>query len=1380
VANKVRLIRSASPLLAVCFATLIAPRTARAQQWSFQRFSSDSKAIYSAASAVAALPGTGVIVLDNEVTYVFDAQGNATHTNYIVYKILTADGANGWDNVTRFWEPWHQQQPSIRARVITSDGAVHALDASTITNSPAKDDQNDVYGDRRVIRAPLPAIGPGSLVEEEDTAREAPVFAGTGSVRLIYFGSDVPVQHTRLVLDAPASLPIRYHVALLPGMTPTRSEANGRVQITFDYGPQPALEAADRYLPSDTAPYPEVIFSTGESWHRLAETYARTIDSRIASADLGPLVSRVTKGDRSPNDKITSVLQYLSKEIRYTGVEFGDAAVVPASPKEVISRGYGDCKDKAALLVAMLRAAGIPSYVALLSVGERQDIAPDLPGMSLFDHAIVYVPGTSALWIDTTDRYARLGELPAADQGRYALVIRPETDALVRTPVSSSQENLSVEQREFDLAEYGPARVTEISYPRGDRESTYRYDFADVKNKDVKKNLTDYVKTTYLADSLDEVDRSDPDDLSKPFELTLVCDHAKRGFTDLDSAVAAVRFDGLFSDLPSSLQNRETSKKGQANTKEKPRTADYQLDEAFAIEWDYKIVPPAGFEPKPLPNNVKLPLGPALLTEQFSADKDRVVHAVIRFDTVKRRFSVSEATEMRNQIADVKDGAPILIYFQPIPDRLINQGQARQGFQIYRDLIAAHPNDPIYHLRKAQALLAGGLGNAARDEARLAVKLDPKSEVAEETLANILEYDLVGRRFRPGSDYAGAEEAFRAAEKLDPTDKAVVGNLAILLEFNPIGLHYGPGAKLDEAIAEYRRLSNQDLADLGLANNLAFALFYDGKFAEALKQAEALNPQPTSLMAACVAALNGSQAGIAEVKSHTDTPDNFSAIARSTGDLLANIGKYSLAADFYEVGASGDNAAGLMATAATFRRMQLHEKMVFSNTPAEAALHFYFLMIDPNLTLGQLQSILSRNGLAALATPETVKNYVTKEKGIVEQKARNGEFADIGIDTALANAQPVVQGNDGVGYRVTLFPSSDSKTVIYVVKEGGTYKVVSHWQEEYGLALEVLDHVAANDLAGARTLLDWVREDWSLNIGDDPVSGPAFPRLWTKGQNADAETIKIAAATILVSSKETANRGLAILAAAEKSSGARTDMQRDGILISLISGYDILQMYDKALRIGDKLAQLYPDSKLVFLWRSFDLRMLKRFKEAEALAQHRLTTNPTDIDALRALIIAATMQDNHALAYELGSKIIHLDNAQADDFNAVAWESLFIGKTEAQDLSYAVKATQLSNYFPELHTLGCIYAELGKMREARDVLIEAMDKANMDDLDPNTWYAFGRIAEQYGEQDTAIADYKRVEKPKPDIAIPDSSYELAQLRLKALQAASATPGKPKL
>jgi len=86
-----------------------------------------------------------------------------------------------------------------------------------------------------------------------------------------------------------------------------------------------------------------------------------------------------------------------------------------------------------------------------------------------------------------------------------------------------------------------------------------------------------------------------------------------------------------------------------------------------------------------------------------------------------------------------------------------------------------------------------------------------------------------------------------------------------------------------------------------------------------------------------------------------------------------------------------------------------------------------------------------------------------------------------------------------------------------------------------------------------------------------------------------------------------------------------------------------------------------------------------------------------------------------------------------------------------------------------LHTLACAYAELGKTKEAREVLIQAMDALSLDEPDDNYWYAFGRIAEQYGEMQTAQADYQAVRKPRLEESIPGSSYRLAQIRLRGLE-----------
>jgi len=106
---------------------------------------------------------------------------------------------------------------------------------------------------------------------------------------------------------------------------------------------------------------------------------------------------------------------------------------------------------------------------------------------------------------------------------------------------------------------------------------------------------------------------------------------------------------------------------------------------------------------------------------------------------------------------------------------------------------------------------------------------------------------------------------------------------------------------------------------------------------------------------------------------------------------------------------------------------------------------------------------------------------------------------------------------------------------------------------------------------------------------------------------------------------------------------------------------------------------------------------------------------------------------------------------------------------EPADITTGIKATQLARDNPAiLHTLACLYAETGQVKEARDLLLRAMDNLNLDQPTDDYWYAFGRIAEQYGERDIAIANYRKLEKPKEALAVPTSSYRLAQTRLKVL------------
>jgi transglutaminase-like putative cysteine protease/tetratricopeptide (TPR) repeat protein len=1352
------------------------------EAWKAPHFSLDAKALYDAASALTAPDTADAAVLEDDESYTFDEAGRSVHVGYVVYKILNQKGVEGWDSVSVEWAPWHEARPAIRVRVISTDLAVHWLDPKSITEAPAREGEYKTYSDGKMLRAPFPAISAGVVVEEEFITTETAPFFAPGHAGRVGFGRQgVPVAHSLAVFDAPASLPLRTETRLLPNLKPSRVEANGRVTVTYEQGPLEAFDPADPNLPPDVPHLPVVEFSTGASWQAMAAEYAKIVDSRAHPEAVQAIVAQLVAGKTGVAEKEAAILDYVDREIRYTGIEFDEAAIVPHEPAETLGHKYGDCKDKATLTVAMLRAAGIPSYVALLNAGSRMDVPADLPGMGLFDHAIVYVPGDAAhgiapLWIDATDTYARLGQLPLGDQGRLALIARPETAGLERIPESPSKDNVLLELRELTLSENGPANVSEVTRPTGVFEGEYRSYYADKPDKDTREGLTGYVKAQYVSEKLTKVERSDPADLSKQFELTVACEKAKRGYTDLDSAVAAIRVDSLFQRLPDDLKRKDDpdkdKKKDDKDPPKKPRTADWWLPASFVAEWRYRIVPPVGFTAKPLPKNAAIQMGPAVLTEEFSTDKDGVVLAHLTFDSVKRRYSLAEATELRNQVADLMKGPAILVNFEPKAEALLHEGEVREALASYRSLVALHPNEAVHHLQVAKVLMEAGMGEAARAEARLAVKLEPSSALAEKVLAQILKHDLVGRNMRAGSDLAGAAEAYRAAVKLDPDDHSAQGDLAILLEHDPVGRRYGRLAKMKEAIAEYRSLGQDKLDDLGLGNNLAYALYYGGDAQGAMKAAQSLNPQPSALIAASEAILHGSQSGLAEANKRSTSADSFKETAHTAGEMLMNMRQYALAADFLQAGAGGDNAAQAMGLASMLRGAKRHEEMHFADTPTDLVKHAFVLSLDPELTQAKMDAISSRNARLVMKNeePEEEKKGLETGKRLNSQMARQGSSMDVTIDILLSAIDPKGEGSDATGYREKLQVPGGGKLTFFVVREDGAYKLLDGTEKPNSIGLEILDRIAAGDLQGAKTLLDWLREESHLEGGDDPLGGPVFPRFWTKGQTADARKMKLAAAAILVGTKPTVARGVAILE--EERKDAVLERDKTNILLALGAGYALQDDFAKLLPVASALLQQVPESRMAFIESVHALMGLNRSDEAMKLADDRLKLLEGDSDALRMKISIDANRGDYVAARGWAQKLMDQGKEDAELLNSSAWFALFTGKANEADVAMAIKSTQLSKDNPHiLHTLACLYAATGKAKEARDLLLRSMDGLDLDEPNDDYWYAFGLIAEQFGEREIALADYRKLQKPKRPLELPNSSYLLAQMRLKALGAA---------
>ena len=110
----------------------------------------------------------------------------------------------------------------------------------------------------------------------------------------------------------------------------------------------------------------------------------------------------------------------------------------PNKASNVFANRYGDCKDKATLLIAMLEEAGIKSYYATLLTRDVGRMIKEVPS-SQTNHAVVYIPAQEGFgegrFLDGTAQYLGYGHLPGDDQDVDMLVLTDKGYEFVRSPV---------------------------------------------------------------------------------------------------------------------------------------------------------------------------------------------------------------------------------------------------------------------------------------------------------------------------------------------------------------------------------------------------------------------------------------------------------------------------------------------------------------------------------------------------------------------------------------------------------------------------------------------------------------------------------------------------------------------------------------------------------------------------------------------------------------------------------------------------------------------------------------------------------------------------------------------------------------------------------
>lgn len=1349
-------------LLTLCFAQF---QVAAADAPWDRAFSSDTKSILDAAKAAQVPNDQSILVLLEEHLFSIDKQGRTRSVYRRVYRVLKQDAVDDWAAVEQTYQPWLENKPELRARVITEDGAVHALDPSTIAEAPARQFDANLFSDDRIVTAPLPAVARGAVVEYQVTRQESATALQAGVARRIRPTTGVPLLRFHLIVEADPAINFRHTARLLPEQACKHQSPGGKTRLECDAGPMEPRKDQEFNLPPDVPGYAYVAFSTGVSWQAVASGYAAIVERQLAGG-APKLIEGVELGG-APADVASRMMARLHERVRYTGVEFGEAAIVPNTPEETLKRRYGDCKDKSALLVAMLRAAGLKASLALLDAGFDTDVEADTPGIGVFNHAIVHVASEPPLWIDATAEKMRVGTLPNSVGGRLALIAHPSTTGLVKIPAPESQDNWERHTIEVRMSEFGPGRFTETIEAGGAREADLRAVYTDLTKS--RESFENYVKQNY-AGKLDKIDISPSSDYSKPYRILVEAVDAARSVTGFDDGAVILFPHLLFESLPWDMLIADAGGSLSSGL-QKTRKQDFYFAQPYRYETTYRILPPPGYKLSSPPADISASLGSASYRRTVSALKDGGIEIAYSFDSGKRRLSPAEYVTLRDGVREHYQRKTEPLAFVPESAELIATGQTANAVASARAAVQKSQGSAMAHARLARVLTASGIGGAAQSEARKAVELAPDSSPAWQTLAWTSEHDLFGRRFQAGWKLAEAEKALRKARELSPEDPIAAIDLAILLEHDSLGSRYGGGARLEEAIKIYRELLAKG-PNPQVQQNLAMALLHAGHIDQAVaEQKRAGIDSQLDLVAA--AFKEGAGRAILAAQAKSPDPAQRAQLLAGVGFVLLRMRRYETASALMDAVARNDNQArGLAQLLSKVKR--------YEDTLVPAS--------DPRFPVQRLLLEAMRGG-----DLERIKPLITsREKWNADDAAGYSDLAAAAatarkqfavanltheniVDVAFSLASFENDNDDEWLHRVTAsVPGGHSISPLYVIREGDDYRVLGSASGALEhVARFILDALAKGDLKAAQGWLDKVVGD--LQAREDGTGYPALRSLWSGPAPAPAAIKTIvavrpgspaAAASAAVQTNAARGAAAARIAAysllgasiaspeaiasiEDARTKAATELDRVALDKALCDALARAKQWDRMIAPAKRLAasKLFPEEGFRYLLAA--TRNDGKWRELELAARERLKASPSNYTAMRSMALARFRQNDPEGAIEWTKKLQALELAGMDEALFEAQMSMLTGKGDRNAIldKLKKKAANLAPTQDYEYCVAALLTYLDKPDEAQQALRSAIDKGP---IDPRAWVILGRIASLYGLNDEAAASYERAKQARRD------------------------------
>ena len=453
--------------------------------------------------------------VDLQVTTVFP-NGLASRFHQLVFQPLTEAAAVDARQYAFAFEADDEAVQLRGARVYHENGQID--EAAETGEVPADDPAIATYTSQRGYVIRFPRVSPGDVVEllyrVEDVAPRNAFADYFGEVA--YMQSDEPIAHAEYDLITPKSRTFNFGKPTVPGLVSTTSEDATTRTYRFVADNVPPLDP-EAHQPPMGERLGHVHVSTYKTWDDMGAWYwGLAKDQLVVDDEVRRRVREVTAGLTTERDKVRAVYDYVVQKTRYVALEFGIHGFKPYRASQIFSRGFGDCKDKATLIVAMLKELGIPASLVIVRTGNRGDFESFPASLAIFDHAIAYVPSLD-IFLDGTAEFSGSSELPGMDRNALALVVNEGKPRLVHLPDPPAAESVTRRTLEATLAPDGSSEVDWRTQVTGVRASSYRARFHAESTR--KQRLEEDLSAELPGLSPDVLEANKLEDVEAPIDL---------------------------------------------------------------------------------------------------------------------------------------------------------------------------------------------------------------------------------------------------------------------------------------------------------------------------------------------------------------------------------------------------------------------------------------------------------------------------------------------------------------------------------------------------------------------------------------------------------------------------------------------------------------------------------------------------------------------------------------------------------------------------------------------------------------------------------------------------------------------------------------------